>query len=94
MTSSIRPDLGERSRGRPERRCNGSLFVLQPRRAFRAGRGAHRILLPEEADCHEFDTFERDGAGSDKIKVLSVAKLLAEAIKRTYLGESVSGLFI
>jgi len=31
---------------------------------------------------------------SQKIKVLSVAKLLAEAIKRTYFGESVSGLFI
>ena len=29
-----------------------------------------------------------------KIKVLSIAKLLAEAIKRTYFSESVSGLFI
>jgi len=30
----------------------------------------------------------------EKIKVLSIAKLLAEAIKRTYFSESVSGLFI
>lgn len=30
----------------------------------------------------------------DKIVVLSIAKLLAEAIKRTYFSESVSGLFI
>lgn len=33
-------------------------------------------------------------AKSGKIQVLSVARLLAEAIKRTYFGESVSGLFI
>ncbi|MEW6440817.1 MAG: ribose-phosphate pyrophosphokinase [bacterium] len=35
-----------------------------------------------------------EAANSGKIKVLSVARLLAEAIKRTYFGESVSGLFI
>ena len=30
----------------------------------------------------------------DKIRVFSIARLLAEGIKRTYFSESVSGLFI
>ncbi len=36
----------------------------------------------------------KEGAACDKIKVLSVASLLAEAIKRVYIGDSVSSLFV
>lgn len=36
----------------------------------------------------------KDGAACEKIKVLSVASLLAEAIKRIYIGDSVSSLFV
>ncbi|MEK7851699.1 MAG: ribose-phosphate pyrophosphokinase [Deltaproteobacteria bacterium] len=36
----------------------------------------------------------KDGAACSKIKVLSVASILAEAIKRIYVGDSVSSLFV
>ena len=36
----------------------------------------------------------KEGAACNKIKVLSVASLLAEAIKRVYVGDSVSSLFV
>lgn len=36
----------------------------------------------------------KEGAACKKIKVLSVANLLAEAIKRIYIGDSVSSLFV
>ena len=36
----------------------------------------------------------KEGAACNKIKVLSVASLLAEAIKRVYIGDSVSSLFV
>lgn len=36
----------------------------------------------------------KEGAACEKIKVLSVASLLAEAIKRIYIGDSVSSLFV
>ncbi|HLB05097.1 MAG TPA: ribose-phosphate pyrophosphokinase [Thermodesulfobacteriota bacterium] len=36
----------------------------------------------------------KDGAACEKIKVLSVGSLLAEAIKRIYIGDSVSSLFV
>jgi ribose-phosphate pyrophosphokinase len=36
----------------------------------------------------------KEGAACKKIKVLSVASLLAEAIKRVYIGDSVSSLFV
>ena len=35
-----------------------------------------------------------EATACEKIEVLSIAKLLAEAIKRTYFSESVSGLFV
>lgn len=36
----------------------------------------------------------KEGAACEKIKVLSVGSLLAEAIKRIYIGDSVSSLFV
>lgn len=36
----------------------------------------------------------KEGAACNKIKVLSVASILAEAIKRIYVGDSVSSLFV
>lgn len=36
----------------------------------------------------------KEGAACKKIKVLSVANILAEAIKRIYIGDSVSSLFV
>ena len=36
----------------------------------------------------------KEGAACKKIKVLSVSSLLAEAIKRVYIGDSVSSLFV
>ncbi|MDO8444516.1 MAG: ribose-phosphate pyrophosphokinase [Deltaproteobacteria bacterium] len=36
----------------------------------------------------------KEGAACEKIKVLSVAPILAEAIKRIYIGDSVSSLFV
>lgn len=36
----------------------------------------------------------KEGAACSKIKVLSVASILAEAIKRIYVGDSVSSLFV
>ena len=36
----------------------------------------------------------RDGAASDKVRVLSVAPLLGEAVRRIHNGESVSSLFV
>jgi len=36
----------------------------------------------------------KEGASCKKIKVLSVSSLLAEAIKRVYIGDSVSSLFV
>lgn len=36
----------------------------------------------------------KEGAACSKIKVLSVASILAEAIKRIYIGDSVSSLFV
>jgi len=36
----------------------------------------------------------KEAEACDKIRAFSIARLLAEGIKRTYFSESVSGLFI
>ncbi|MCC7493582.1 MAG: ribose-phosphate pyrophosphokinase [Fimbriimonadaceae bacterium] len=58
------------------------------------GNALERLTRPEVSELVVTDTVPlREGANIEKIKVLSVAPLLAEAIRRIHHGESVSALF-
>ena len=85
--------------------CNAADALIEARRAVRqrlcharraVGRrgGAHRVLADRDDDDHRLDPGDRGGASSaHNIRELTIAPLLAEAMRRISDESSVSSLF-
>ena len=57
-------------------------------------RGAHRQQQPGEGHPHGFHPLGTEARKCDKIVILSVSSILAEAIRRIHNYDSVSSLFL
>ncbi len=70
------------------------LGVRGPRRALGAGDRAHREVAARAADRDQHDPADAEKAQCRKIDVLSVARLLGQAIRSIHEETSVSSLFV
>ena len=68
--------------------------MLCPPGAFRAGNGSCDRVGIESLVVTDTIPLNEKAASSDKVKVLSIAELVGEAIIRCHQGDSVTSLFV